>query len=416
MEWRINASRRITVSRDGLPSDEEGKGELSLHDSKSTSVKYFDTMPMPSIGESSRSSPRHGLRRRRRHLIGRPLAIASFTMMCSALVFQWNTTTPTMTMTMTEHQLEPTRTTSQSRPLGQALEPAGAVDFNVKIACDQHDLVGEDVFRSWKFIDETLAEHYNQDRVSGGIFLYPRQASLLTALIGKISDALDHREVTICETGFGSGHSLALFLNAVAHKNKLVVVSFDKFDRPYQLPLWHHFNETYSQEDQDHRLVYVAGDSCKTVPDHLFRETNHVPEGKFQCDILHGSSLCGTDNIDLVEHSPCGVLLTTTAMGDLRDRTVYFGPRAQWRQLRERGCITDPVCFEEDVLKVQRDFVFAKQGSAHTSQFCIAMTTGKCGRDGGSSSKASCTTDIYQVVSELRLDKLCPHYQVDAPA
>jgi hypothetical protein len=107
-------------------------------------------------------------------------------------------------------------------------------------------------------------------------------------------------------------------------------------------------------------------------------------------------------------------------MGDLKDRQVYFGPNAQWRRLRDRGCITKPVCFEEDVLDVQRDFVFAKQGSTiPKSKFCIAMTTGKCSKE--TNRDSVCTSDISKVVSQLLYpdnpdNKLCPHYQVEAPA
>lgn len=106
-------------------------------------------------------------------------------------------------------------------------------------------------------------------------------------------------------------------------------------------------------------------------------------------------------------------------MGSLTDRAVYFGPKAQWRQLRDRGCITDPVCFQEVPLTVERDFRFAKQGTEQQSYFCIAMSTGICRpsliSDKNSNNKSSCTTEIFQAISEIGLAKLCPQFQVSVP-
>jgi hypothetical protein len=256
--------------------------------------------------------------------------------------------------------------------------------------------------------------------------------------------------MTICETGFGSGHSLALFAAVVGQgwtdhsnhnnnsksvttpriANQLVrIVSFDKFDRPYQLPLWRRFNSTMSGGStygNGITLDIVVGDSCRTVPTYLSdaatsktKELNKLGTETFRCDILHGSSLCPTDNIDLVEHSPCGVLLTSTAMDELSDRQVYFGPNAQWRKLRDRQCITDIVCFHEDKQDIQRDMVFAKKGSTHIGRFCIAMTTGKCQKSTNGSNKyvnqGNCTTDIHSVVSSLKLQNICRQDQLLAP-
>ena len=167
---------------------------------------------------------------------------------------------------------------------------------------------------------------------------------------------------------------MALFQKASADIGPVRVISFDKFDRPYQLPIWQHLNKTnsnaHNKQDKGsdyhgrtNSFEFVKGNSCKTVGKHL---------PSLQCDVLHGSSLCASDNIDLVENSPCGVLLTTTAMNTLNDRQVYFGPNAQWRKLRERKCISNMVCFQEDTIDLQRDFIFAKRDSTPTGQFCIA--------------------------------------------
>jgi len=283
-------------------------------------------------------------------------------------------------------------------------------------------IIGESVFHQWKYIDETIEREFPNSKVSGGIFLYPRQASILTHLIKCIHAGLGDRRkmITVCETGYGAGHSMALFQEASTFIGPVRVISFDKFDRPYQLRIWHHFNKTISaspirqpQNDDDHNrkklFDFVEGDSCKTVP-------NHLPS--FQCDILHGSSLCPTDNIDLVENSRCGVLLTSTAMNSLNDRQVYFGPNAQWRRLRERNCISNITCFQEDgELSLLRDFIFAKEGSSQTGKFCVAVTTGRCQRDKLDSEIMSekCTTDIDQLLIQLDLNKVCTQYQIETP-
>lgn len=288
-----------------------------------------------------------------------------------------------------------------------------------RFACNADLILNNGVKATWKSIDDKVAR-FPKAPVSGGIFLYPRQASLLTSLIQSMTFSL-HRPVTLCETGFGSGHSLALFAHASAAA-KLHILSFDKFDRPYQLKIWKQLNQTFQNLD------YIAGNSCKTVPDILSGQhewkgpgfsTSLVHKHAIQCDILHGSSLCPTDNIDLVEHAPCGALLTSTAMGSLKDPAVYFGPNAQWRQLRQRGCITQPVCWQEEALQLDRNFVFAGQGSTHAHQFCMAMTTGKCRSKNSSRNDqeeaSSCSTDLYEVVSKLALEQYCPQFQIAAP-
>lgn len=273
-------------------------------------------------------------------------------------------------------------------------------------------IIGESVYRHWKSIDETINQKFPHARVSGGIFLYPRQSSILTHLIRRVhAGQIGHEKtVTICETGYGSGHSMALFQDASASIGPVRVVSFDKFDRPYQLPIWHSLNQTISTAYNNKRSFdFVKGDSCKTVPKHL---------ASFQCDILHGSSLCRTDNIDLVENSPCGVLLTSTAMNSLSDRQVYFGKNAQWRKLRERNCISNIVCYREDgTVGLKRDFVFQKKGSRVEGEFCIAVTTGRCQRGKTDSKTISekCVVKINQLLDNLDLKDTCPMHQIATP-
>mmetsp|Transcript_5448 Transcript_5448/g.13688 ORF Transcript_5448/g.13688 Transcript_5448/m.13688 type:complete len:406 (+) Transcript_5448:144-1361(+) len=284
---------------------------------------------------------------------------------------------------------------------------------------NNNGIVGESVYQQWKYIDETIQRDFPKERVSGGIFLYPRQSAILTHLVRKVHEGIVNgdgggdRALTICETGYGSGHSMVLFQEASVSLGPVRVVSFDKFDRPYQLPIWHHLNNgtatttTRDQQQRQHR--FFAGNSCVTVP----RELRSV-----SCDFLHGSSLCPTDNIDLVEHSPCGVLLTSTAMGSLGDRAVYFGKRAQWRKLRDRGCITGIVCYREDGTPLERDFIFAKKGEKRTDEFCVAVTTGRCQRglpDSGTMSGA-CRARVDEVLSRLALDRMCPAHRIPTPA
>ena len=87
---------------------------------------------------------------------------------------------------------------------------------------------------------------------------------------------------------------------------------------------------------------------------------------------------CSSDNIDLVGKVGCGVQLTSTAMLDLDERSVYFGPRAQWTVLRDAGCIEHIQCYAEAALELDRSFIFQHKGGKITHKFCTAVTTGRC--------------------------------------
>ena len=222
----------------------------------------------------------------------------------------------------------------------------------------------------WQLINNITSLFPGAD-VSGGIFLYPRQAMLLVYLvqrevasrasIGNGPEKL--KPFRVCETGFGSGHSAALFLSSAPN---IELVSFDKFDRPYQTATFSALRSLYGK-----RLTRVVGDSCKTVKEY-----------KKHCDFLHGSSLCKTDNIDLIAKSTSGVSLTSTAMSSLTDKSVYFGEGAQWATLQKGGCIEDIVCFGEEKRKLSADLHLAKGREQTIShQFCFARSTGKCASD-----------------------------------
>eukprot|EP00957_Ditylum_brightwellii_P006248 473779-Ditylum_brightwellii.AAC.1 len=83
----------------------------------------------------------------------------------------------------------------------------------------------EEYQQLWQEID-SITQHYTSTtgtKISGGLFLYPRQAALLGKLIQDLmihkNDVLQNQAKTafrICETGFGAGHSAAFFLSLSA--------------------------------------------------------------------------------------------------------------------------------------------------------------------------------------------------------
>lgn len=193
--------------------------------------------------------------------------------------------------------------------------------------------VSELLQRTWEAIDNQT-NLFPDAKVSGGIFLYPRQAELLTAVVKRLAVEMrqnENRKLRICETGFGAGHSAAMWLEASA--NNIELHLFDKFDRPYQKPVVAMLKKVYP----DQNIKHYPGNSCVVVPKVLFPIRQQF--GGVKCDVLHASSFCPTDSIDLVERSPCGTLLTATAMNSLTRNNVYFGPRGQWTNLLNRGCI-----------------------------------------------------------------------------
>eukprot|EP00956_Cyclotella_meneghiniana_P022772 scaffold43433_cov74-Cyclotella_meneghiniana.AAC.6 len=250
----------------------------------------------------------------------------------------------------------------------------------IQIECnatlDQY--INEDMLiESWNMI-ENITALYPGSEVSGGIFLYPRQAIVLSYLLQKEITSqvrrMDKKDpFRVCETGFGSGHSAALFLSASPE----VEVSFDLFNRPYQ-----HASATAINSYFNNRLKQVIGNSCDKLKLYSSR-----------CDFLHGSSLCETDNIDLIHGSGPGVTLTSTAMNSLGDSSVYFGKRpkwaakqhgsedAQWATLRNQGCIKNITCFEEESRTLNSNLRLARGKEQTVShKFCIAINTGKCSK------------------------------------
>lgn len=259
--------------------------------------------------------------------------------------------------------------------------------------------------KHWRAIND-IVESFPGSKVSGGIFLYPLQASLLSSIVEVLGTSLyarEKRNLTVCETGFGASHSAALFLASSQFSH---VHTFDKFDRPYQLPLLKQLQSKFAG-----RLTHHKGDSCKTVP-RVLTATGAASrnDNTVKCDFLHGSSLCRSDNCDLIENSPCGVILTSTAMHSLLDEAVYFGKNGQWAKLRERGCIRDIICFGEEERELDRDLWFQKKDSGPIShKFCLAITTGKCTKTAIQSDvdASSCDSEIARLSNLIGLLKLC---------
>lgn len=305
-----------------------------------------------------------------------------------------------------------------------AATDAGGGHTDAKLSCNFVGLPG-DLRSTWHQIDD-LVKTNPKSKVSGGIFLYPRQQALFTTILRELSSAMmrSHgRPLRICETGFGAGHSAALFLAASDHT---MVLSFDKFDRPYQMPVANLLSKRYPN-----RLLVFEGDSCQTVPKTLSSRWNphEAPLGDdttYQCDILHGSSLCRSDNIDLVTHSPRGALLTSTSMGSLVDKEVYFGPKAQWRKLRADNCVRNITCFEEEEASLDREFVFSRRMKDSTikHKFCMGIVSGICSIDDtategantdGKGQKSAEAQPLYDITESLDLRDTCSGYQVEVP-
>ena len=262
----------------------------------------------------------------------------------------------------------------------------------------------------WGSIDE-LVKRYPNAKVSGGIFLYDLQSAMLSSVVKELATQVyekEGRSLNVCETGFGAGHSAALFLEASPH---VTVHSFDMFDRPYQDQII----EEILNSGKTRRLRIHQGNSCITVPMWLKeRLVKSVSKHLLKCDFLHGSSLCPSDNVDLVENSPCGVIITSTAMNSLDDNAVYFGPDGQWTDLQKRDCIRDISCYSEEEKELSRGYVFNRDGSSIVHKFCIAVTTGKCSKERAASSSPTCDNTIAKIVSKMGLNERCPSFRFSA--
>jgi len=251
-----------------------------------------------------------------------------------------------------------------------------------------------------------IIDKYPNSKISGGIFLYPRQQLFLAHLIQNQlllkAQRGDHGPFRICETGFGGGHLTSLFLSL---NDNIDVISFDKFDRRYHPDVVDHIKSNFGEG----RLHIVKGDSCITVPQYL-------KKAEFPgCDFLHGSSLCKSDNIDLIRHSKRGTILSSTAMNSLSDRAVYFGPGAQWRTLRQNRCITNITCFKDEVTVLDKAYIFASDNDKEIMHsFCFAVNAGVC-RYSEAARTDSWDTRRNNEQTKLDLFDFCPDVELEPP-
>ncbi len=110
-------------------------------------------------------------------------------------------------------------------------------------------------------------------------------------------------------------------------------------------------------------------------------------------------------------------------MHSLIDKDVYFGPNAQWRKLRDDGCITDITCFSENSMTLDRSFVFAAEKTKISHKFCFAVVTGACHYSKNTKNRQQVedrTNDAYQCDVRVRtareiLGRLCPDDRIDVP-
>jgi len=236
---------------------------------------------------------------------------------------------------------------------------------------------------------------------------------MLVSLLADCMPQTENRSLAVCEMGFGAGHLAAMFLKASPGVNLRL---FDMFDRPHQLPVVEKLKKSFP----DHNVLHCPGNSCKTVPKFLVpvsRSPRAFPND-LHCDVPHGSSLCKTDNINLVEKSPCGVLLTIAAMDSSEDNAVHFGPNGQWMRLREKGCMCDIACFQEEERQLDRSFIFNSNGATARHKFCFAVTAGKCQTFGTQTGlpEMACERGLASFTrQELRLGALCERWQVHIP-
>ena len=294
----------------------------------------------------------------------------------------------------------------------------------------------------WMDIDEIVSKFPNLP-ISSGIYLYPRQRSIMTILIQILTagkqlqnrlynyehendngqDQQQSRDeiqpLRICETGFAAGHLSSMLLH---YSPSSELFSFDLYNRRYQNQIWKMIIEPYGKETDDRgipgptpRRKRYMGDSCVSVP---------AMYPKIHCDIIHSSSYCETDVLDSVyfHSNPCGgTILTTTAMqNSLNESITYFlnenneeqpsgnsgnengfdeddfgddnepthdkyGNKdglGHWRILRDQGCISNITCYqEEQPHSIEQEYGgFGSSSNAIKHYFCIAITTGKCSK------------------------------------
>ncbi|KAI2492270.1 hypothetical protein MHU86_22277 [Fragilaria crotonensis] len=101
---------------------------------------------------------------------------------------------------------------------------------------------------------------------------------------------------------------------------------------------------------------------------------------------------------NLIQNLRPNGIVTATAMDSLHDNSVYFGEKAQWRHLRQEGCLSGIQCWKEKNSTLEKNFVFAKKGSILEHEFCVAVNTGECSSRGDA---------VGQVARDIDFGRLC---------
>jgi Protein of unknown function (DUF229) len=239
---------------------------------------------------------------------------------------------------------------------------------------------------------------------------YPFHASLLTAILSELGDAVlktEHRSITVCQTGFTTEQIPSMILNASTNVELLL---FDSLERPSQLAAVDFVEKKFGAR----RVTVHKGDPCETLPNVL---------QSFHCDFLYGLSgtTCAADIINLVKRAPCGILLVSGSVSDLQESDgVYFDANGQWTTLRAEGCIKPLRCFSDFAPIADGN---AKSGSAEkkAGKFCIAVTTGVCSSTFGSqdlveeTKGGSCFSEIARISKHLEIQRVCYDHDIPIP-
>lgn len=245
----------------------------------------------------------------------------------------------------------------------------------------------------WAQIDETASRSPRPRLDAESERPSPGQVAILTSIVSDLSDAIlkaENRSFNVCQTGYGQGHSAAMFLEASPNVNLQLMA---RLNLTTQTSLLYSLQTT---KDYQNRIKHKKCDSCLYMLE-LERKNG------IQCDFLHGLSASSKGYaetiVDMVKKAPCGVILSSVASRSLRDSNVYFGAKNQWAKLRADECIEDIHCFADSADPGKR--------------FCMAVTTGKC--HDPQNEVAKCNTKIAEVSKRIVLGQLCPAHEVPVP-
>ena len=142
-----------------------------------------------------------------------------------------------------------------------------------------------------------------------------------------------HPPFTVCESGFGAGHSALLFLSALPSAR---VHSFDHGLAPHSIPAHDWLDERYPD-----RLLLYLGDSVITVP----QMRDYYPD--VACNLVHvdGSRTAATTRADLTAFSAYAPAHTggnggSSSMVVLQNAGEGGEPLRVWKELVAAGFIS----------------------------------------------------------------------------